>query len=79
MGFEGYEYQSKILYEKQLEEAESVELRTIIDNAIANPDEEEKLNYDYYVIESMNKKETKVYDEEIIKRIDELVSINEHS
>lgn len=73
IGFKGYEYEGKILYSKEMNELEKSELKSILENATNNEEEEEKLNYDYYLISSRNDKTIKIYNYNVINRIEELL------
>jgi len=74
VGFEGYEYEGKILYSKKISEKEKQDLKLIIDNITNNSvDEPEKSNYDFYILSSLNKDDVKIYDKNTIKSLQDLL------
>jgi len=75
-GFEGYVYKGKINYSKNLTADEIKGLHTLFDEVIANKDEineENDLDYNYYIFVTEEHGEVKVYDKELIQNFLNLV------
>lgn len=74
-GFEGYQYQDKLLYEKKLNSNDVKKIRLLIEDIINNKDQYEKdteRKYIFYTISSETFEEIKIYDSEIIKKIENI-------
>ena len=74
-GFEGYQYQDKLLYEKKLSNDDVNNIRLLIEDIINNKEQYEKdfeHRYIFYTISSEIFEEIKVYDSEIIKKIEKI-------
>lgn len=78
IGFKGYEYKEKLIYEKTLEQQKTNELVDLLDELIEKEDIKTENNHQSYKIE-LNKKEKYIYNKDsinelknILKRIDEI-------
>jgi len=70
VGLKGYEYQGKILFSKELNDIEKSQLKSIFDNIIKNRTEKvDKINFDFYIISLFNNEDIKIYDNDIINSI----------
>ena len=72
VGFKGYEYKEKLLYEKIIEQELKEELVNLLDNLISNEDIKPEKYYGPYKIEN-NKNEKLIYNEESIKKLEEIL------
>lgn len=74
VGFEGYEYQGKVLYSKEISEKEKQELKSILENISNNSEEEfEVMNFNFYILSSSNNEDISIYDKDIINSLQELL------
>lgn len=79
VGFKGYEYKGKIIYTKKLNEKETSEIKSLIDEIIAKKDEEQvqsTSNFNYYTISTIDDEEIRIYDEFIINKFESILSLN---
>lgn len=76
-GFSGYVYKDKVLYEKKLSDDETNELKKIIDDIIDNKDAysiDKDNTYEYYTLNSDVLDEIKIYDRDVIKNLEDILS-----
>lgn len=82
VGFKGYEYVGKILYSKQLSEAEEKELKSILDKIIINGEGTTNIKDSgtfefylepYYILTMYNRKDIYIYSEVFIEKINRLL------
>lgn len=79
IGFKGYEYQNKVLYEKNLSEEEVSNLKSLIKSIIDN---KEKYDIDdensdfYYVLKNNSDEEIKIYNRDVIFSLEKLLKEN---
>lgn len=71
VGFTGYEYKGKIIYEKNINNSMSLKIKTIIEDLITKNDINDKNNYTPYVIEFDNNKK-EIYNSESIKSLENI-------
>lgn len=71
VGFKGYEYEEKIIYEKIINNSMNLKLKTIIEDLITKEDINDKNNYSPYVIEFDNNKK-EIYNNESIKSLENI-------
>ena len=79
VGRKGYEYKGKIIYTKKLNEKETSEIKSLIDEIIAKKDEEQvqsTSNFNYYTISTIDDEEIRIYDEFIINKFESILSLN---
>lgn len=75
VGFEGYEYQGKVISEKTLSDEEITKLKDIIEDIWNSKDDNKDIPVDskLYTITNDNNEEAKFVDEDIIKEINSLL------
>ena len=77
IGFEGYEYKDKLIYEKKLDDDKTAKLNKIIDEILTKEDTNPDKNYNYYIIKDKNE-EIKIYNKNNINKLKTiLLSIDE--
>ena len=77
VGFKGYEYKGKIIDSKKINDSQKNKLKSILNDAIKNNiDKEDSMNFDFYIISSCNNEDIKIYDEDDINRIKNMLDNN---
>ena len=77
IGFKGYEYKDKLIYEKKLDDDKATKLNKIIAVILSNEDINQNNNYNYYIIKDKNE-EIKIYNKNNINELKKiLISIDE--
>lgn len=77
IGFKGYEYKDKLIYEKELSKDKSKELNLLIDEILSKDDINTDNNYNYYIIKDKTK-EYKIFNTSNISKLKKiLIEIDE--
>lgn len=74
VGFKGYEYKDKVIYEKCIDNDTNNQLKFLLESLVTKEDVNDKNNYSPYVIE-FNNEEKKIYNSESIKSLENLLSV----
>ena len=74
VGFKGYKYKDKIIYEKIINNSINSKLKTIIEDLIAKEDINDKNNYSPYVIEFDDIKK-EIYNSESIDLLENILTL----
>ncbi|MBQ9072366.1 MAG: hypothetical protein IJY25_04345 [Bacilli bacterium] len=72
IGFKGYEYQGKLIYEKEISNKIKKELISLIEQLLLKEDLNETNNYSPFVIKSLDQ-EKNIFNEESIKSLKEIL------
>ena len=75
VGFEGYEYKDKIIYEKNISNDINNKLKNIIEDLINKEDINNTNNYSPYIIEYGDINNKKIYNSESIKLLENVLKI----
>jgi len=77
VGFKGYEYKDKLIYEKTLNNDKALNFKKVLDEILNTEDTNLDKNYNYFVIKDENE-EIKIYNKENINKIKNiLIEIDE--
>lgn len=77
IGFKGYEYKDKLIYEKELSKDKAKELNLLIDEILSKDDINTDNNYNYYIIKDKTK-EYKIFNTSNISKLKKiLIEIDE--
>lgn len=77
IGFKGYEYKDKLIYEKELSKDKAKELNSLIDDILSKDDINTDNNYNYYIIKD-KAKEYKIFNTSNISKLKKiLIEIDE--
>lgn len=72
IGFQGYEYKDKLIYEKELSNDKAKELNTLIAEILSKDDINIDNNYNYYIIKDKSK-EYKIYNINSISKLKKIL------
>lgn len=74
VGFKGYEYKDKLIYEKYIDNYTNNQLKFLLESLVTKEDINDKNNYSPYVIE-FNNEEKKIYNSESIKSLENILIV----
>lgn len=76
IGFKGYKYENKVLYEKKLTNKEKNKIKELFEDIIDNKEiysEDKEKTYMFYTFKFKDNEDILIYDKEVIDKIEQLL------